>query len=362
HVADVVEREREVVEDQLERNGVAVLRGRASFGGTHELDVEGPNGLVRVSAERFLVAVGTVPAEPRGVRPDGRTIVTSDQILGLERLPSTLAVVGGGVIGVEYACMFAELGVQVTLVDQRARPLEFVDGEIVDELIHQMRRRHVTLRCGESVERIEVVEGPPAAGLVRLESGKHVVAEVVLFSVGRQGATAGLNLEALGVQTDARGRIAVDERFRTAAEHVAAAGDVVGFPSLASTSSEQGRIAACHLFGAEAAPLGEHFPYGIYSIPEISMVGATEEQLTRDKVPYESGIARFRELARGQILGDDSGLLKLLFHREDRRLLGAHCIGTQATELIHVGQAVLALGGGLDYFVETVFNYPTLAE
>jgi NAD(P) transhydrogenase len=212
------------------------------------------------------------------------------------------------------------------------------------------------------VRSLEVRPGPPRKGVVQLESGKHVVADVVLFSVGRVGATAELRLEAAGLVADERGRLAVDAAFRTPVPHIYAAGDVIGYPALAATSSEQGRLAACHMFGLEAEPMSAHFPIGIYAIPEISMVGATEEELTRAKVPYETGIARFREIARGQIMGDDSGLFKMIFHREDGRLLGAHCIGTGATELIHIGQAVLALGGGLDYFLKTVFNYPTLAE
>jgi len=271
-------------------------------------------------------------------------------------------VVGGGVIGIEYASMFAALDVQVTVVDKRPRPLEFVDHEIVDELIHQMRKHDVTFRCGDGVASIEVSEGPPRRGVISLESGKHLVADLVLFSVGRIGATASLGLSAVGLEADERGRLQVDSSFRTRVPHIFAAGDVIGYPALAATSSEQGRLAACHMFGLEAEPMGPNFPIGVYAIPEISMVGATEEELTRDKVPYETGIARFREIARGQILGDDSGLFKMIFRRDDGRLLGAHCIGTGATELIHIGQAVLALGGGLDYFLKTVFNYPTLAE
>ena len=240
--------------------------------------------------------------------------------------------------------------------------LDFVDREIVDELIHQMRKRNVTFRFGETVERFEVSEGPPRRGVLFLESGKRVVSDLVLFSAGRTGATDRLNLGAAGLAPDERGRLGVDADFRTSVPHIYAAGDVIGHPSLAATSSEQGRLAACHAFGIPAGPMASHFPVGIYAIPEISMVGATEQELTLAKIPYEIGVARYSEIARGQILGDDSGVLKMLFHREDRRLLGTHAIGTQATELIHVGQAVLGLGGGLDYFMRTVFNYPTLAE
>jgi NAD(P) transhydrogenase len=250
----------------------------------------------------------------------------------------------------------------VTLVERRDRVLEFLDHEIVDELIHQMRSRNVTFRFGETVASLAVSAEAPPRAVLNLESGKRIVADMVLFSAGRVPATASLNLAAAGIATDARARLTVDEFFRTAVPHIFAAGDVIGYPSLAATSSEQGRLAACTALGVQAGTLGAHFPVGIYAIPEISMVGAPEHELTGQKIPYETGVARYREIARGQILGDDSGMFKMLFHREDRRLLGIHCIGTGATELVHVGQAVLGLGGGLDYFLKTVFNYPTLAE
>jgi len=364
-VSQVVQREADIVQDQLSRNDVELIRGHASFTGPdtpHTLRIEAETGTHTLSAEFILLAVGTSPAEPRDVKPDGRTLILSDSILGLDRMPHTMAVVGGGVIGIEYASMFAALGVQVTIVDKRPRPLEFLDHEIVDELIHQMRNSNVTFRGGEAVARIEISEGPPRRGAIELESGKHIVADLILYCVGRTGATGDLNLAAVGLQADDRGRLTVDERFRTAVPHLFAAGDVIGYPALAATSSEQGRLAACAMFGARAEPMATHFPVGVYAIPEISMVGATEEELTAGKVPYETGLARYREIARGQILGDDSGLLKLIFHGDDRRLLGVHCIGTGATELVHIGQAVLGLGGGLDYFLDTVFNYPTLAE
>jgi NAD(P) transhydrogenase len=296
------------------------------------------------------------------VAVDREVVATSDDLVCLKRLPGSVIVVGGGVIGIEYASMLAALGMTVTVVDQRERVLEFLDREIVDELVHQMRARNVTFRLGEAVSRLEIAEGPPRRAVTLLESGKRIVADTVLFSVGRLGATDGLNLEAAGLEADDRGRLKVDQEFRTRVPHIFAAGDVIGYPSLAATSSEQGRLAACHAFGISTPPMAPHFPIGIYAIPEMSMVGATAHELTEGKIPYETGVARYREIARGQILGDDSGLLKLLFHRDDRRLLGVHAIGTGATELIHVGQAVLALGGGLDYFLQTVFNYPTLAE
>jgi len=357
----VMSREIEVIEDQLRRNGVAVLHGEAAFADPHTLTITSGEAWRRVSAANIVIAVGTEPAPTPGVQPDGDVILTTDEIVHLERLPRTLAVVGAGVIGMEYASIFAAVGVTVTIVERRDRALEFLDREIVDELIHQLRNHNVVFRLGEAVETLAVTEAPRRAVLC-LESGKRITADMVLFSAGRIAATDRLNLPAAGLTSDGRGRIAVDAEFRTAVPHIFGAGDVIGYPSLAATSSEQGRLAACAAFGIDAGPLGSHFPVGIYAIPEISMVGATEQELTRDKVPYETGVARYREIARGQILGDHSGMFKMLFHREDRRLLGIHCIGTGATELVHVGQAVLGLGGGLDYFLKTVFNYPTLAE
>lgn len=358
----VVAREAEVIEDQLRRNDVSVLPGAASFEDPHTLLIRNDQGTRRISAASIVIAVGTEPAAPPGVQPDGEVILTSDHIVSLSHLPRSLAVVGAGVIGVEYASMFAAVGVAVTVVERRDRMLEFLDREIVDELVHQMRSRNVTFRFGEAVASLAVSAEPPPRAVLNLESGKRIVADMVLFSAGRVAATGSLNLAAAGLVADGRGRIAVDACFRTAVPHIFAAGDVIGYPSLAATSSEQGRLAACAAFGIEAGGLAAHFPVGIYAIPEISMVGAPEHDLTAQKIPYETGVARYREIARGQILGDHSGMFKMLFHREDRRLLGMHCIGTGATELVHVGQAVLGLGGGLDYFLRTVFNYPTLAE
>jgi len=361
-VSEVMRREREVQEHQLRRNGVDVLGGCAAFVDAHTIRVSSPIGTRDVTADFILIAVGTRPAAPPGAAADGEMILTSDDIGTLSRIPRTLAVVGAGVIGIEYASMFAALGSEVTVIDRRDRPLEFLDAEIVDELLHQMRKRNVSFRPGETVERLEQVDGPPRRVVVWLESGKRIVSEAVLFSVGRVGATDDLAIERAGLTVDDRGRVVVDAMFRTSVPHIFAAGDVIGYPSLAATSSEQGRLAACHALGVVARPMAPHFPIGLYAIPEVSMVGAPEHQLTKDKIPYEVGVARYREIARGQILGDESGFFKMLFHREDRRLLGVHIIGTQATELLHVGQAVLGLGAGLDYFLETVFNYPTLAE
>jgi len=363
-VSAVVEKESRVIADQLRRNGVRVVRGAARFTDPHTLAVAAANGngSLTLEADRVVIAVGTRPAPPPGVAVDGTTVVTSDEIVCLDRIPRNMVVVGAGVIGLEYASMFAELGTQVTVVDRQRRPLEFLDHEIVDELIHQMRDRNVSFRGEEAVAGIEIREGPPRRAVLLLESGKRLVSELVLFAVGRIGATDDLDLAAASLAADDRGRLAVDATFATAVPHIYAAGDVIGYPSLAATSSEQGLLAACHALGVAAKPMSDHFPIGIYAIPEVSMVGAPEHELTAQKVPYEIGVARYSEIARGQILGDDSGFFKMLFHRETRSLLGVHIIGTGATELLHIGQAVLALGGGLDYFLDTIFNYPTLAE
>jgi NAD(P) transhydrogenase len=361
-VARVMQDECDVIEDQLRRNDVTIFRGDASFADPHTISVVSPDGRREVTSDRILIAVGTRPADPPGVPADGEAILTSDDIARLKRIPKTMVVVGAGVIGIEYASMFAAVGVEVTVIDRRDRPLEFLDGEIVDELLHQMRRRKVTFRPREGVDRLEVMDGPPKKVVVGLESGKRIVVDMVLFSVGRVGATGDLGLDRAGLTADDRGRLTVDTHFKTAVDHLYAAGDVIGYPSLAATSSEQGRLAACAALGVAAHEMAPHFPIGIYAIPEISMVGEPEHVLTQRCEPYEVGVARYREIARGQILGDGDGLLKLLFSRTDRRLLGVHIIGTGATELLHIGQTVIGLGGGLDYFLRTVFNYPTLAE
>lgn len=361
----VIGKEIDVVRNQLMRNRIDLLIGHGRFLDPHTIVVEDPGRreMTTVTGEYVVIATGTRPARPSGVEFDEERVLDSDGILDLKSLPASMVVVGAGVIGIEYASMFAALGVEVTVIDGRERPLEFLDSEIVDELMHQMRKQNVTFRLGETVQSMEAQAGPAGPrAVLHLASGKRIVADVALFSVGRVGATDALALENAGLTADARGRIAVDEHFRTSVPHIFAAGDVIGYPSLAATSSEQGRLAACHALGGPAAPMAAHFPIGIYAVPEMSMVGATEGSLTKACVPYEVGVARYREIARGQILGDESGFFKMLFDRTDRRLLGVHIIGTGATELIHIGQAVLRLGGGLDYFLETVFNYPTLAE
>ncbi len=357
----VMRREVEIIEQQLRRNDVSLIHGHARFEDPHTLRVESELGERLVTAEQVLIACGTRPAPSPSVAPDG-VVLTSDDILLLKRLPHSMAVIGGGVIGIEYASMFAATGVRVTVIERHERPLDFLDREIVDELLHQMRNVNVTFRLEEAVAKIEVAESLAPQAVIHLESGKRIIAEVALYCVGRIVATDTLDLTKAGLTAGERGHLQVNERFQTSVPHIFAAGDAIGFPSLAATSSEQGRLAACFAFNVQAAPMAAHYPIGIYAIPEVSMVGSTEQELTRQRVPYEVGMARYREIARGQILGDDSGLLKMLFHRETRRLLGVHAIGTGATELIHIGQAVIAFEGGLDYFLHTVFNYPTLAE
>jgi NAD(P) transhydrogenase len=361
-VQSVVVREMEVVRNQLRRNGVDSLPGTARFVDPHTLEVTPATGrpsLVR--AANVLIACGTRAARSPQVVLDGVRVFDADQLPAVPDLPRELIVVGAGVIGIEYASMLTALDIKVTIIDQRPTLLDFVDRELIEALCYHMRRRGATFRLGETVSSV----GQDAQGRVEavLESGKRVRGQALLYTVGRQTNSDLLNLEAAGLAADARGRIPVDACYRTTVPHIAAAGDVIGFPSLASSSAEQGRLASNHLFRAPRRPApAELLPYGIYTVPEISMVGRTEQQLTADRVPYEIGIAKYEELAKGQILGDDTGMLKLLFDPDSLRILGVHVIGEGATELIHIGQAVMALDGTIEYFRDTVFNYPTLAE
>jgi NAD(P) transhydrogenase len=356
----VIRREVEVIHHQVSRNGITLIGGEASFVDPYNLIVKGQEGTTEIGADYLVIATGTVPSQPEEVDVDQETVITSDMVMGIQRIPQTLTVVGAGVIGTEYASIFAALGVEVTLVDKEQQLLEFVDVEIMESLKYQMRDLDCIFRLGEEVASVTVEE--PRRAVATLRSGKRIVSELLLYSIGRIGATAALNLKAAGLTADQRGRLKVNERYQTEQPHIFAAGDVIGFPALASTSMEQGRIAACNAFLAPVISTPELFPYGIYTVPEISMVGKSERELTEEGIPYEVGLSRYREIARGVILGDDSGLLKLLFHRETRTILGVHIIGTAATELIHIGQAVIAMGGTIDYFVNTVFNYPTFAE
>ena len=355
----VSQAEWQVIQDQFARNRITVLCGEAAFVDPHSVHVTGASAYQPFEANHILLAPGTRPARPSHIPFNGKTVFDSDEILALSAIPRSMIVVGAGVIGLEYAIMFATLGVQVTVVDGRSQLLEFCDHEIVDALLHHARSLGMRFRLGESVT--DIHEPKPGLVAVELESGKRLVAETALFSVGRVGDTAALRLSQAGLEADDRGRLKCNEHFQTSVPHIYAVGDVVGFPALASTSMEQGRRAACHMLGREFDPC-PHMPYGLFTIPEISMVGQSEEQLTAARTPYEVGVARFSEIARGQIAGDTTGMLKLLFHRESRKLLGVHVIGESATEIIHIGQAVMAHGGTLDYFRDTVFNYPTMAE
>ena len=356
----VIENEAAVLQDQLKRNGVELYHGVGTFMDPHHVRVENATGYSELEGQYIVVATGTKPAVNPKVPVNGRNIVDSDQILGIPTIPKTLIVVGGGVIGVEYACMFATLGVRVIIVEKRPRLLEFADAEVVEALSYHMRDRRATMRLNEEVESVEELsDGKVAANLV---SKKRIIGDALLYAVGRRGNIDRVNLAAAGIEADDRGRIKVDAEYRTAQPHIFAVGDVIGFPSLASVSMEQGRIAAAKAFGlhVESDPAG--YPYGIYTIPQISFIGKTEEQLTDEDVPYEVGVAYYREIARGQITGHTEGRLKLLFHRETLELLGVHIFGEDAAELLHIGQAVLLLKGKITYFINTVFNYPTLAE
>jgi NAD(P) transhydrogenase len=357
----VMGREIDVIRAQLARNHVAVSIGSGRFADPNTVVVTTTVGDERtLTASKIVIAVGTRPARPATVDFDEESILDSDGILRMARIPGSLVVVGAGVIGIEYASMFAALGAKVTVVEKRQRLLEFCDDQIVEALQYHLRDLGVTFRFGEQVTGVEKREG---GTITHLASGKRIAADAVMYSAGREGATEGLDLDKAGLETDDRGRIKVDEHYRTTAGHIYAVGDVIGFPSLAATSMEQGRLAALDAFspdGGQAMSL--QLPIGIYTIPEISYVGKSEEELTDAAVPYEVGISRYRELARGQILGDSHGLLKLLVSSNDHTILGVHAFGTAATEVVHIGQAVMGLGGTVDFLVDTVFNYPTMAE
>jgi NAD(P) transhydrogenase len=359
-VQHVIKTETDVTLAQLTRNGIEVLTGLASFLDPTHIRVENSRGVSDYETKIVIIATGTRPATSPKVCINCRTIINSDQILQMPDIPKTLIVVGGGVIGVEYTSMFAALGVRVILVEKRPRLLEFADAEMVEALSYHLRDSRVTMRLNEEVGSVE--ETPEGTVVANLESKKKITGDALLFAVGRNGNVDELNMAAAGIEADARGRIQVDSDFRTRQPHIYAAGDVIGFPSLASVSMEQGRLAAAHALGLPAHTNPSNYPYGIYSIPEISFIGKTEEQLTDEDVPYEVGIGYYREIARGQIRGDTTGRLKLIFHRETKELLGVHIIGEGASEILHIGQAVMILKGTVDYFVDTVFNYPTLAE
>lgn len=357
-----LDHEVEVLEHQFARNRVQHMRGKASFVTPETMEIVKDDGeTIHVNGRSILLAVGTKPFRPANIPFDGVNVLDSDELLEMQELPRSVAVIGGGVIGIEYATIFSALDTQVTVIDPKPTILDFIDREIVEDFIYQLRDRNVKLILGQVAETVEKLDNGKCS--ITLDNGRHVVCDMVLYAAGRVGATDSLNLAAAGLSADARGRLSVNpETFQTEVPHIYAAGDVVGFPALASTSMEQGRIAARVAVGAIAKEPPKYFPYGIYAVPEISTCGLTEEEVKERGIPYECGIARFRETSRGHIMGLDSGLLKMIFSLKTRRLLGVHIVGEGATELVHIGQAVLNLKGTVEYFVENTFNYPTLAE
>ena len=351
----------DVLEHQFTRNHVDTLHGLARFTGPRDIEVATEAGdVTKLTADRFLIATGTRTHRPDNVPFNGTTVVDSDEFLELATIPRSLTVVGAGVIGVEYATMFSALDVRVTLIEPRDSFLDFIDRTLISDFTHQIRENGVDLRLGSAIDKIEDANGHVE---VTLANGRHVRSEMLLFAAGRMGATAGLELEAAGLETDHRGRLSVDRTtYQTAVPHIYAAGDVIGHPSLASTAVQQGRVAACHALDTPTLPESPWFPYGIYSVPEISTCGMSEEEMQERGIPYEVGVARFRETSRGHIMGLEHGMLKMLFSLKTRRVLGVQIVGEGATELIHIAQAVLNLKGTVDYFVQNTFNYPTLAE
>ncbi|MDR7146942.1 Si-specific NAD(P)(+) transhydrogenase [Rhizobium sp. BE258] len=357
-----LDHEVEVLEHQFARNRVQHMRGKASFIDAATLQVVKDDGeTIQVSAASVLLAVGTKPFRPDYMPFDGKAIIDSDELLDIEELPRSMVVIGAGVIGIEYATIFSALDTAVTVIDPKSTMLDFIDKEIIEDFTYQLRDRNMKLLLGQKADKVEKLDNGKVQ--LTLDNGRHLVTDMVLFAAGRMGATDTLNLPAIGLEADNRGRLKVNpETFQTSVPNIYAAGDVVGFPSLASTSMEQGRIAARVAVGAVAKEPPKYFPYGIYAVPEISTCGLTEEEMKERGIPYECGIARFRETSRGHIMGLDTGLLKLIFSLKTRRLLGVHIVGEGATELVHIGQAVLNLKGTVEYFVENTFNYPTLAE
>jgi len=361
-VRTIVNRETHLVRSQFNRNRIAELEGTARFLDPHTVEILNPvRPATTIRGDYVLIACGTRPAQNPSIPVDGKHILDTDRLPELSDLPREIVVIGGGVIGLEYASMFAALEMRVTVVEQNPQILEFVDREIVEALLYHLRELEVVFRLGEKVVGVAIDETRNRV-TARLESGKSVHGEALLYAVGRQGNTDCLNITTAGLEADTRGRLKVNQFFQTAVPHIYAAGDVIGFPALAATSMEQGRLAAAHMFGAALAQTAFVVPYGIYTIPEIATIGRTEEELTAAAIPYEAGVARYEELAKAEMLGDKTGMLKLLFHPETRKLLGIHAIGQRATEIIHIGQAVLAFDGSVEYFRDAVFNYPTLAE
>ena len=359
-ISKVINNEMVIVSAQLKRNNVKIYDGTAAFIDNHTIQIEKDDNKNKLTTEFFLIACGARPARDKKIPFDDKIIIDSDQILNYSSLPKTITIVGAGVIGLEYASMFAALEVDVTIVDKSDNILNFIDSEIVDRLSYHFLNLNVVFRLNETVDKI--YKDKSGKVITLLKSSKKIKSDALLYAIGRQTNADTLNLKAINLETDKRGLIKVDTNYRTAISNIYAAGDVIGFPALAATSMEQGRLASYNMFANKTEPSSNLLPFGIYTIPEIAMVGKTEQQLTSDKIPYEAGVARYDELAKGQILGTQIGYLKLLFDPKDLKLLGIHIIGESATELIHIGQTVLSFEGTLEYFRDAVFNYPSFAE
>ncbi|MEK9142527.1 MAG: Si-specific NAD(P)(+) transhydrogenase [Nitrospirota bacterium] len=357
----VIETEVAVITNQLQRNGIEIIQGTAGFVDPHTLSVVRSDGHVdHIQAPVIVLATGARPRRPAEIPFDDLIVCDSDSFLCTTRNPTSIIVLGGGVIGTEYASMLAAFGINVTLVDRRTQTLRFLDQEIAQALDTQMQHNGVTMRLGQ--KSFTVIVNDTGRPTIQFQDGQTVTADMLLYTMGRIGNTESLNLKAIGLTTDPQGQLSVNTHYQTAISHIYATGDVIGFPALAATAMEQGRLAACHAFQVSESHDIKVIPYGIYSIPEVSMVGKTEEELTTAGVPHATGRAFFREMARGHISGDLHGFLKVIFHSETHRLLGVHIIGPGATELVHIGQSVLTYGGMVEYFVHNVFNYPTMAE
>lgn len=365
-ISDLQKSARQIIDKQesmrkgfYRRNNIDVFHGTASFVDDHRLTIDETKIL---SANKFVIATGSRPYRPDNVDFSHPRIFDSDKILSLDFHPKSIAIYGAGVIGCEYASMLRNLEIKVNLVNQRNQLLEFLDDEIIDALSYHMRDRGILLRHDESFESIVPLDDGVE---LNLKSGKQIRSDVLLWAVGRTGNTHELNLDAVGLESDGRGYLKTDAHYKTENDDIYAVGDVVGYPSLASAAYTQGRAAANHMLGLSDDLLTGSIPTGIYTSPEISSVGKTEKELTEEKIPYEVGHAQFKSLARAQIMGRPTGMLKILFHRQTLEILGIHCFGTNASEIIHIGQAVMDQQGEsntLMYFINTTFNYPTMAE
>ncbi len=351
----------ERLENNFKRNNVDYLHGRAAFTDAHKLDVHcGEENVEHVEADYFVIATGGRPHRPEWIDFSQAAVMDSDTILSLHDIPKTLTIIGAGVIGCEYATIFAPLGVKVNLVNPRQELLDFLDLEISNALAYLMREQGIRIRLGETLNAVECENGSVYA---HMESGKVLRSDCLLYANGRTGNIDGMGLEDMGISLNARRQVEVNQFFQTVQPHIYAVGDVIGYPSLAATAMDQGRLAALHAFTESAESTNFRLlPTGIYTIPEISTVGATEQYLTAQKIPYEVGSATYREIARGQIAGNTTGRLKMLFKRDDLKLLGVHIIGDYATDLIHIGQTVMAFDGSIEFFIDNVFNYPTYSE